>query len=130
MRYYLLFLFLLCISATMQANHKNSPVRTDKNVSVSATEVSSPSSPKEKKFDLKDVKNQAFIAFGASLLGSLLILIPYVSLLGLALGLGGLVLGWMIRKKVEKKLWARLAITLGALCLLVFVATLVLVIFV
>jgi hypothetical protein len=102
----------------------------DSNISVSEIETSASSSPKEKKFDLKDVKNQAFIAFGASLLGSLLILIPYVSLLGLALGVSGLVLGWMIRKKVEKKLWARLAITLGALCLLVFIATLVLVIFV
>lgn len=87
-------------------------------------------SQKERKIDLKAPKTLSIIAFAASLSGVLLIALPFVSLLGLILGLGGLILGWMMRKRVKKKIWAKLAIGLGALCLVLFLTTLALVIFV
>lgn len=130
MRYLLaIILFILSFSRVNASQKEN----TFSSVEVAFHKLESPQQkdqPKEKKFDLKDPKTLSIIALAASASGVLLIALPYLSLLGLVLGLGGLVLGWMMRKRAKKKIWAKLAIILGALCLVFFLATLALVIFV
>lgn len=69
------------------------------------------------------------IALGSAVLGILLIAIPPLSFLGLTFGLLGFGLGIFTRKKVRKKLYSRLAIILGSLVLIYFLAALGLVAF-
>jgi len=129
MRYLLLIVFILLCIIPVEGSQRD--------LSASEVTIDSPTaeihqiidSQKEKKIDLKDPNTLSIIAFAASLSGVLLIAIPYLSLIGLILGLGGLVLGWMMRKKVKKKIWAKLAILLGGLCLAFFLATVYLVMF-
>ena len=71
-----------------------------------------------------------FIAAGAGLLGLALITLPYVSLLGLILGVGGLFAGIFFRKRIKKRKWlATLGIVTGAICLSLFFAVAGLILF-
>lgn len=130
MRYLLLLIFLISVPVSVDANQKDLSFSTVSMDSAKPEHTQKSDPQKERKIDLKDPKTLSIIAFAASLAGVLLIALPYLSLLGLLLGLGGLVLGWMMRKKVKKKIWAKLAIVLGILCLVFFLAVLALVIFV
>ncbi len=127
MRYLIVFLLLTASVLSVQGSQKD--VHQPVLASAKAKTVILEKRKKERKIDLKDPKTLSILAFVASLSGALIIALPYLSLLGLILGLGGLILGWMMRKRTEKKLWARLAIVLGGLCLLFFLAILGLVIF-
>ncbi|MEO1413722.1 MAG: hypothetical protein AAFW00_00540 [Bacteroidota bacterium] len=71
-----------------------------------------------------------FIAASAGILGLVLITLPYVSILGLILGVGGLMAGIFFRKRIKKRKWlATVGIVTGAICLSLFFAVAGLILF-
>ncbi|MEL6731176.1 MAG: hypothetical protein AAFP83_08550 [Bacteroidota bacterium] len=71
-----------------------------------------------------------FIAASAGILGLVLITLPYVSILGLILGVGGLMAGIFFRKRMKKRKWlATVGIVTGAICLSLFFAVAGLILF-
>lgn len=119
----LLLLTFLLFSAPLLA-HTAAPAPKESASGISTPSTEAPVHTLKKKKNLLSA-----LAFGMALTGAILIWMPYVSLLGLLLGLAGWVTGYIAQKKGQKNPFSRIAIILGSLCFLYFAITLGLLLF-
>jgi hypothetical protein len=119
------YLMLICLSwfgLSLQANQPppTEPMTSQQFEAGSPMEEAPPSR----------MEKLGWLAVGLGAGGLLMIALPYLSGLGLLLGLVAFGLGWFLRKRTKKKWLHRLARLLGGLSLLYFLGVAALVIFV
>lgn len=71
----------------------------------------------------------SWVAGGAAVAGAALIALPWLSLAGLLLGLTGLVLAVLARRRGQKNIFSLLGLALGGACAVYFLAVLGLLLF-
>jgi hypothetical protein len=71
----------------------------------------------------------SWVAGGAALAGAAMIALPWLSLAGLLLGLAGLVLALLARRRGQKNIFSFLGLLLGGACAVYFLAVLGLLLF-
>lgn len=99
------------------------PVQSQAAAATAATDTTDVA-PKGRKHD-----TFGWVALSMAVLGVALVALPYLSLPGLLLGLGGLVLGYVVRKKLRRPWVSRLTASLGGLVLAYFLIVVGLILF-